>query len=88
LRKLKRTMRMARDALGRNVSRSALTCLGIAVGTATVIAVTDVGQGSAHTIQQKIASIGANQIWVEAGPSVRGGVSAGAGTSTTLTPQD
>jgi ABC-type antimicrobial peptide transport system permease subunit len=68
--------------------RSTLSCFGIAVGTATVIMVLEVGQGSARAIQQKIASIGANQIWVEAGSSMRGGVSAGAGTATTLTPQD
>jgi ABC-type antimicrobial peptide transport system permease subunit len=88
VRSFRRIWKAAREALCRNVPRAVLTCLGIAIGAATVIAVLDVGQGTALAIQQKVASIGANQIWVEAGSSMRGGVSAGAGTATTLTPQD
>ena len=50
-----RTFRTALHALRRNVMRSILTCLGIIIGVAAVITMMEIGQGSAHAIQQTIA---------------------------------
>src|SRR3954462_1777190 len=83
-----RTLRAAMHALRRNVMRSVLTCLGIIIGIAAVIAMVEIGQGSSHAIQQTIASMGANQFGIEPQASSFGGVSAGAQTGLTLTPQD
>jgi macrolide transport system ATP-binding/permease protein len=82
---------MVRTALGglrRNVLRAALTTLGIIIGVAAVIAMMEIGRGSSTAIQQSIASMGANILMVRAGTASSGGVSFGAGTLKTLTPQD
>src|SRR3954470_8482601 len=68
--------------------RSILTCLGIIIGIAAVIAMVEIGQGSSHAIQQTIASMGANQFGIEPQATSSGGVSAGAQSGLTLTPQD
>ena len=44
--------------------RSVLTCLGIIIGIAAVIAMMEIGQGSSNAIQQTIVSMGANQIGI------------------------
>src|SRR3954471_23789263 len=85
---LYRTVLMAFKALSRNVMRSALTCLGIVIGIAAVIAMVEFGQGTSDAIRQTIATLGANQLQVEAGSSSSSGVHYGAGTALTLTPQD
>jgi ABC-type antimicrobial peptide transport system permease subunit len=79
---------MALHALRRHVMRSVLTCIGIIIGIAAVIAMMEVGQGTAAAVQKTIASLGANQLLVEAGTTASAGVSYGAGTSLTLTPAD
>src|SRR6516165_10780610 len=83
-----RVLRMALHALRRHVMRSVLTCLGIIIGIAAVIAMMEIGQGTSAAIQKTIASLGANQLLVEAGTTASAGVSYGAGTSLTLTPAD
>jgi ABC-type antimicrobial peptide transport system permease subunit len=83
-----RVLRMALHALRRHVMRSVLTCLGIIIGIAAVIAMMEIGQGTSAAIQKTIASLGANQLLVEAGTTASAGVSFGAGTSLTLTPED
>jgi macrolide transport system ATP-binding/permease protein len=83
-----RTLRTSLHALRRNVLRSALTTLGIIIGVAAVIAMVEIGQGSATAIQQQIASMGANILLVLPGTASSGGVSLGLGTVKTLTPQD
>ena len=45
--------------------RSALTCLGIIIGIAAVIAMVEIGQGSSHAIQQTIANMGVNQVGID-----------------------
>jgi len=40
--------------------RSILTCLGIIIGIAAVIAMMEIGRGSSSMIEQSIASLGAN----------------------------
>jgi macrolide transport system ATP-binding/permease protein len=83
-----RTLRMALHALRRNVMRSVLTCLGIIIGIAAVIAMMEIGRGSSHSIEQTIASLGANIIQVDPNDTAVSGVSSGAGGRVTLTPAD
>ncbi|HWD92623.1 MAG TPA: ABC transporter permease [Verrucomicrobiae bacterium] len=82
------TLRMAMRALRRNVMRSLLTCLGIVIGIAAVIAMMEIGQGSSHSIEQTIASLGANVIQIDPAHVIVGGVNSGAGGRPTLTPMD
>jgi ABC-type antimicrobial peptide transport system permease subunit len=86
--KLLRTVRTAFRALRRNVMRSALTTLGIIIGVAAVIAMTEIGQGSSAAVQKTIQSMGANNLLVMPGTASSGGVTFGSGSVITLTPQD
>jgi len=81
-------MKNAFRALRRNVMRTALTTLGIIIGIAAVIAMMEIGKGSSAAIQQTIASMGANNLLVMPGQAASGGISFGAGSNLTLTPQD
>jgi macrolide transport system ATP-binding/permease protein len=81
-------VRTALNGLRRNYLRAALTTLGIIIGVAAVIAMMEIGRGSATAIQQSIASMGANILMIRSGTASSGGVSFGAGTMMTLTPQD
>src|SRR3954451_18418955 len=85
---LLRTLRVALRALTRNVMRSALTCLGIIIGVAAVIAMVEIGQGSKKAVARTIQSMGANNLLVQPGTASSGGVSFGSGSIMTLTPQD
>jgi len=82
------TLRMALRALRRNVMRSLLTCLGIIIGIAAVIAMMEIGQGSSHSIDQTISSLGANVIQIDPANIIVGGVNSGAGGGATVTPMD
>jgi len=79
---------MALHALRRNVMRSLLTCLGIVIGIAAVIAMMEIGQGSSRSIQKAIASLGANVIQIDPSDIAKGGVSSGGGGRVTLTAAD
>jgi ABC-type antimicrobial peptide transport system permease subunit len=68
--------------------RSALTCLGIVIGIASVIAMVEIGQGTSHQIQESIAKLGANVLQVDPSDAVKAGVSSGSGGRVTLTPMD
>jgi ABC-type antimicrobial peptide transport system permease subunit len=83
-----RTLRSAGVALRRNVMRSALTCLGIIIGVAAVIAMMEIGHGVSTSIRRSIASMGANTLLVMPGAAASGGVNWGAGSTMTLTPDD
>ncbi len=83
-----RIFRMALHALRRNVMRSLLTCLGIIIGVAAVIAIIEIGHGSSYAIQQAIATLGANVIQIDPSGLSVGGVSTGTGGSITLVPAD
>ena len=76
------------NALRRNVMRSVLTCLGIIIGIAAVIAMMEVGQGSSRMIQNQIAKMGADNVIVFPGTASTAGVSQGLGSVVTLHPQD
>jgi len=88
VKKIYRLFRMALHALRRNVMRAILTTLGIIIGVAAVIAMMEIGNGSSSAIQSTIASMGANNLLIMPGTAASGGISFGAGSSTTLTPQD
>ena len=75
-------------ALRRNVMRSALTTLGIVIGVGAVIAMMEIGNGSSAAIQKTIASMGANTLMIFPGAAASGGISFGAGSTMTLTPED
>ena len=79
---------MALHALRRNVMRSGLTCLGIIIGIAAVIAMMEIGRGSSHSIEQTIASLGANVIQIDPAQIVIGGISSGSGGRATVTTMD
>ncbi len=83
-----RTFRTAIRALRRNPMRAMLTTLGIIIGVGAVIAMMEIGAGSATSIQKAIASMGANVLLVLPGTASSGGVSFGSGSVTTLTPDD
>ena len=65
------TLRIAVRALARNRLRTLLTILGIMVGIAAVICTVALGQGSADQIQQQMANLGDNFIWIENGSAQR-----------------
>jgi putative ABC transport system permease protein len=81
-------LKIAMRALARNKARSALTMLGIVIGVAAVIAMVSLGQGASKQVADQIASMGTNMLVVQAGSQNQGGLRGGAGTSTTLTPED
>ena len=83
-----RTVRIAAHALCRNVMRSTLTCLGIIIGIAAVIAMMEIGNGAAKEIQGKIAAMGANIVNIYPGIASPSGVSYGYGSVMTLKPAD
>jgi putative ABC transport system permease protein len=81
-------LRIALRALARNKMRSILTMLGIVIGVAAVIAMVGVGQGAQQKVQDQIASMGTNLIYVSAGSVNRGGTHLGAGATKTLIDDD
>jgi ABC-type antimicrobial peptide transport system permease subunit len=86
--KVYRTIRTALHALRRNPMRAAMTTLGIVIGIAAVIAMMEIGNGSSAAIQKTIASMGAGTVMITPGTTASGGVSFGAGSIMTLTPED
>jgi len=88
MKKLYRTIRMAINALRRNVMRSVLTTLGIIIGVGAVITMMEIGKGSSTAVKQTIASMGANNLLVQPGTASSGGVTFGSGSIVTLTPHD
>jgi ABC-type antimicrobial peptide transport system permease subunit len=84
----RKTLKTAVRALRRNVSRSALTVLGIVIGIAAVIAMMEIGKGSSGAIAHTIATMGANNLLVFPGQAQTGGVSFGAGSALTMTAED
>ena len=68
-----RTFQTSIRALKRNIMRSALTTLGIIIGIAAVIAMTEIGQGSSTAVRKTIQSMGANILLVQPGQAASGG---------------
>ena len=82
------TIRLALRALARNKLRSGLTMLGIIIGVGAVIAMVALGQGAREQVQQQIAAMGSNMLFVSAGSMNRGGISMGWGNTQTLVQAD
>src|SRR5215472_12484362 len=81
-------LRIATRALMRNKMRSLLTMLGIIIGVGAVIATVGVGQGATQQVQDQIASMGTNLLYISAGSVNKGGVRLGGGATQTLTSDD
>jgi putative ABC transport system permease protein len=81
-------MKIAQRALGRNIMRSTLTMLGVIIGVGAVIAMVAIGQGAQASIQDKIASLGANSMVILPGSTTQSGVRYGWGGRATLRPAD
>ena len=81
-------IRIAVRALARNKMRSALTMLGIIIGVGAVIAMVGVGQGARAQVQQQIAAMGSNLLFVGSGTVNRGGMHMGWGQTKTLVYSD
>jgi putative ABC transport system permease protein len=83
-------IRVAFRALVRNKMRAALTMLGIIIGVSAVIAMVSIGQGAQQSVQNQIAGIGTNLLFVSAGAQNVGGVRSGTGDTgtNTLTVED
>src|SRR5947209_14367771 len=81
-------LRIAVQALTRNKMRSLLTMLGIIIGVGAVIATVGVGQGAQQQVQDQIAAMGTNVIFVSSGTVNRGGVRVGSGATKTLVNED
>jgi putative ABC transport system permease protein len=81
-------LKVAINALKRNKMRSFLTMLGIIIGVASVITMLAIGQGSKKSIQDQIASMGSNMLFVMPANMRMGGVQQGNSSSQRLTVND
>jgi len=86
--KIYRAVRAAIRALRRNPMRAMLTTLGIVIGIGSVIAMMEIGTGSSEALKKTIASMGANVLIIRPGAASSGGVTFGAGSVASLTPED
>lgn len=83
-----KTLQTAFTALKRNPMRALLTMLGIVIGISAVIAMMEIGEGASSQIKSSIEGLGANNINIRSASAFFGGVSKGAGSKPTITPQD
>src|SRR5215467_2735262 len=81
-------LKIAVRALTRNKMRSLLTMLGIIIGVGAVIATVGLGQGAQKAVQDQIASMGTNLLYVSAGSVNKGGIRHGGGATKTLVDDD
>jgi putative ABC transport system permease protein len=72
-------------AMGANRMRTFLTMLGMVIGVGAVILMLAIGQGVQYTVNQSIASMGANLFLVVSGSTTSGGRRMGFGSAPTLT---
>jgi putative ABC transport system permease protein len=71
-------------SLLRNKLRSALTVLGITIGIAAVIGVVAIGRAGQARVEQQLANLGDNFVWIEAGGRAVNGVRTGPRGTKTL----
>jgi putative ABC transport system permease protein len=81
-------LRIAIRALARNKMRSLLTMLGIIIGVGAVIATVGLGQGAQQQVQNQIASMGTNLLYISSGSVNKGGIRMGGGATKTLVNDD
>jgi putative ABC transport system permease protein len=75
-------------SLRRNRMRTGLSILSVSIGIAAVIATAALGGGSGARIEEQMASLGDDFLWIRSGNRNVGGVRTGAGGQDTLTPDD
>ena len=75
-------------AILRNKTRSLLTCIGIIVGIAAVIAVLAIGKGASVMMVKEISSMGNNLVMIWPDWNRRGAVRSGMGAGQTMTAAD
>lgn len=80
--------KIALRALARNKFRGFLTMLGIIIGVAAVISMLAIGQGSKHSIQSQISTMGSNMINIRPGSGDFGGVRQSSSDMQTLKLED
>jgi putative ABC transport system permease protein len=61
------TIRLALQAIARNVLRSSLTVLGIVIGVAAVIAMVTIGNGTTEKVRQDLSRLGSNLLFLSPG---------------------
>ncbi len=81
-------LRIAIRALTRNKMRSLLTMLGIVIGVGAVIATVGLGQGAQQQVQNQIASMGTDLVFISSGSVNKGGIRLGGGATKTLVYDD
>ena len=81
-------LKISLKSLGRNKIRSILTMLGIIIGVAAVITMVSLGQGAQRQVQEEIAAMGTNTLWIRAGSRRSWGIRSGSGTMNTLNAAD
>ncbi|WP_088242302.1 ABC transporter permease [Calothrix rhizosoleniae] len=79
---------MAIEVLWSNKLRTGLTMLGMIIGISSVIGITSIGQGVQKATEKEIQSLGTNVLQIFAGAAVRGNISQGLGSTSTLTWED
>ena len=77
-------LRLALRSLARNKMRTALTMLGIIIGVGAVICTVAIGEGASDQVQQQIAALGDNLLYITAGNITSMGVRLGSGATKTL----
>ncbi|MFT4071967.1 MAG: ABC transporter permease [Dysgonamonadaceae bacterium] len=80
--------KIALRALAGNKFRGFLTMLGIIIGVAAVISMLAIGQGSKHSIQSQISTMGSNMINIRPGSGDFGGVRQSSSDMQTLKLED
>lgn len=83
---LMRLLKLALKAIMRNGFRTILTMLGIIIGVGAVITMLAIGEGARKNIQESIASMGSNMLFIRSGSDRRGPVHHAEGE--TLTEKD
>jgi len=83
-----RILKVSLRALARNKMRTFLTCLGIIIGVAAVIAMVSIGAGARAAVESRFESMGTNLISVRGGNRNMAGVHTQAGQYNRLTAED
>lgn len=82
------SLMIALEALRLNALRSALAMLGIIIGVASVVAMASISNGASRQVEEHIANLGSNLLFVRPGSSMMGGRRGGAGSSLPFTEKD
>ena len=72
---------VALTALRVNALRSVLAMLGVIIGVASVIVMISISQGAKEAVEEQIASLGSNMLFLRSGSRDRGGRRGGAGSA-------